>query len=570
MLDEDRLIELLNQTAKLLEFVDENKFKINAYLKAAEIVESYNGKFFELYNSGQYKNIPGIGKGMQEFIKEFEETNTSKIYEELRSKAPLEFFQMLKIRGLGVKKIKLIYSELNINTIDELKKACLDNKLTQIKGITAKFCKDVISEIEWMKRDENKILLSKAEKIAEQFELEFLSKFSNYKLIRTGELRRIVEVVSSIEFIVVIDNFNLFFNELKDSFNIYKFEEFDEFNKIELIFNNNIPITIYTVLDNNTLNKLNFIKTGSEEFIKKIDLSKVTNYNNEKDIFKELNITYLTPVQRELENLLYIDKLIFNNPVNLNDIKSLMHFHTTWSDGIASIEEMCANASKNGLSYFIVTDHSKTAIYANGLTENRIIAQSEEIEVLRKDKSFNIFHGIESDILPDGSLDYDEDYLKMFDFIIASIHSKFDLSKEEMTNRIIKAIENPYTNVIGHVSGRILLRRKPYEIDIEKILDACAVNNVAIEINSSPNRLDLDRKYIYYARDKGVKFCINPDAHSIGEINLIKYGVKMAEKAGVSKQEIINCMEIDEFIRYINSKVKRNVKWSKHGLERIN
>ncbi len=570
MLDEERLIELLNQTATLLEFFDENKFKINAYLKAAEIIESYNGKFFELYNSGQYKNIPGIGKGMQEFIKEFDETNTNKVYEELLSKAPKDFFEMLKIRGLGVKRIKIIYNTFNINTISELENACLENKLTQIKGITEKFCKDVISEIERIKRDKNKLLLSKAEKIAEQFEEEFLNKFNNYKIIRTGELRRISEVISNLEFIVVTDDIKLFYSELRNYFDVYKNEELDSYYKIELNFNNKFPITIYVVLDEYNLIKQNFLLTGSNEFLTNLDLSKITNYHSEKEIFKQLNLTYLIPTQREIENLLYLDKLSFNNTLSLNDINSLMHFHTTWSDGIASIEEMCENAIKNKLSYFIVSDHSKTAIYANGLTENRVIAQAEEIEVLRKDKSLNIFHGIESDILPDGNLDYDNDYLSMFNFVIASIHSKFDLSKEEMTNRIIKAIENPNTDVIGHVSGRILLRRKPYEIDIEKILDACAINNVAIEINSSPSRLDLDRKYIYYARDKGVKFCINPDAHSIGEIGVLKYGVKIAEKAGVTKQEVINCMEIDEFINYINRKVKRNVRWSKNGLERIN
>ncbi len=571
MLDEERLITLLKQTSKLLEYFDENKFKIAAYTKASEIIESYEGKFFELYNSGQYKNITGIGKGMQEFIKEFAETGTSTIYENLTLKTPKEFFEMLKIKGLGIKKIQAIYSDLKIDTVKELEEVCINKKILEVKGISEKFCFDVLKEIERLKRDRNKLLLNKAEKIAKSFSLKFIEHFQDIKLSVTGELRRSCEVVSLIDFIVLVKNRNDFIDNLKSYFNVSNVDFFDYYIQTIINYENKANIYLYIVDSELDFTKVNFYKTGSVDFLTEINKNKLEiDFSDESTIFASLGINYIKPEMREYEALEYLGKINFTNPIELNDIRSLIHFHTTWSDGLATIEEMANNAIANGLDYFVVSDHSKTPIYANGLNENRVIAQREEIEILRKDIKLNIFHGIESDILPDGNLDYDDDFLKTFDFVIASVHSKFDLSKDEMTKRIIKAIENPVTDVIGHVSGRILLRRNPYELDIYKILDACVVNDVSIEINAAPSRLDLDWRYMYYAREKGVKFCINPDAHSIGEIEMIKYGIKVAKKAGISKNEVINCLSIDEFIKYINRKMNRKITWSKNGLKRVN
>ncbi len=570
MLDEERLIELLKQTSKMLEYLDENKFKIAAYTKAADIIESYDGKFFELYNSGQYKNIAGIGKGMQEFITEFFNTNTTYNYEELKKKTPKEFFELLKIKGLGIKKIKSIYSELSIETVKSLEENCLNGQLLKVKGISEKFCNDILDEINRLKRDNNKILLSKADNIVKIFNEEFSKAFPNILLHITGELRRNCEVISIIEYLAVINDLSDFIKTLSETFNVVNIETIDYYTQV-IINYNKLNIYLYITNSNENFVKINFYKTGSSNFVKRI-ISKEQNiiFTSEESVFNSLGYKYLEPELRENETLEYLDKLDFENSVNNTDIKGLIHFHTNWSDGLASIEEMSTNALSQGLQYFVVSDHSKTPVYANGLSEKRVLAQKEEIEILRKDKMMKIFFGIESDILPDGNLDYDEDILNCFDYIIASVHSKFDLPKPEMTNRIIKAIENPFTDVIGHVSGRILLRRKPYEIDIFKILDACALNDVAIEINASPSRLDLDWRYMYYARERGVKFCINPDAHSISEIEMIKYGIKVAKKAGIKAEEVINCLNIEEFIKYINRKVNRKVTWSKNGLERVN
>jgi DNA polymerase (family 10) len=241
-------------------------------------------------------------------------------------------------------------------------------------------------------------------------------------------------------------------------------------------------------------------------------------------------------------------------------MQGFFHFHTTYSDGSNSLEEMIIGASNRGYNYFAVCDHSKSAVYANGLNEQRIIKQKEEIKLVSQKLGVRIFHGIESDILINGDLDYERDFLQNFDFIVASVHSVFSLGEEEMTNRLIRAVENPFTDVLGHPSGRLLLARDSYKINFKKVIDACASNRVAIEINANPFRLDLDWRNIFYAREKECLISINPDAHSVDDINYDKYGIMVARKAGLQVKEVINCFSLSEFIHYLNRKVTRGLK----------
>lgn len=568
-MDEERLIELLKKTAYLLEFNDENKFKILAYQKGSEIIESFEGKFFEMYNSGTYKNIKGIGKGLQEFIVEFANTGTSKIYEELLEKAPKEIFEIIKIKGLGIKKLKAIYDTLKIETLNQLEQNCKSLEILAVKGISEKFATDTLKEIDRIKRDKNKVLLGRADKINDEILGEITSLLNGVSISVVGEFARNMEVISKLEY--VVKNYDdSFINYLKTNFDFVEEIKSDLYTELVCNYKKRILTIFYLVNNLENFNFVCFQKTGTDEFIEKyIGSVAPEEFKNENELFQSKNLTYLNPEVREVESLEYIDKLQLNSNLQLNDIKGLIHFHTQFSDGIATPEEMVEEAVKQGLIYQVISDHSKTAVYANGLTENRILQQHDEIIRLRK-QGYNLFHSIESDILPDGNLDYDEDVLKSLDFVIASVHSRFDMTKEEMTSRIIKAIENPYTDLIGHVSGRVLLRRKAYELDIYKILDACVANDVAIEINSAPSRLDLDWRYIYYAREKGCKFSIDPDAHATSEIGVIKYGVKIARKGGIQKEEVINTMDLDNFINYINRKNVRKFNRGENGLERIN
>ncbi len=245
-------------------------------------------------------------------------------------------------------------------------------------------------------------------------------------------------------------------------------------------------------------------------------------------------------------------KLKILSNLTFDNFKGFFHFHTTFSDGNDSLENMIIAANKLGFEYFIVCDHSKSAFYANGLKEENLIEQHNEINRISKKLNLPIFQGIESDILVNGDLDYSDEILKSLDFIVASVHSRFNLSEEEMTRRIIHAVENPYTKVLGHPTGRLLLSRPPYQLNLKKVIDACAENNVAIEINANPHRLDLDWRMIFYAREKGCLFSINPDAHSTEDIFLTKYGIMIARKAGLQVEEVINCFSIDKFKNYIS------------------
>ena len=237
--------------------------------------------------------------------------------------------------------------------------------------------------------------------------------------------------------------------------------------------------------------------------------------------------------------------------------KGLLHFHTNYSDGSFSLEEMVGYASRQGFEYFVVCDHSKSAFYANGLKEDRVLEQNEEIKKVSSKLGLKIFQGIESDIILDGNLDYKNDFFSNFQFVVASIHSGFNLSEKDMTARIIKAVENENTDLLAHPTGRLLLSRDPYNVDIKKVIEACSRNDVAIEINANPNRLDLDWRNVYYAREMGCKISINADAHSLSGIDDTYFGMKIARKAGVQSSEVINCFSLEDFSRFINRKVKR-------------
>jgi len=298
-----------------------------------------------------------------------------------------------------------------------------------------------------------------------------------------------------------------------------------------------------------------FITTGAEDFISELTIPK--NISSERNCFKANNLQYVAPPMREKPYFHAPTNLRTSGNISFTDFKGLLHFHSDWSDGQNTLSEMLTEAENLGFEYAAVCDHSKSAFYANGLTEQRVLKQKDEICKLNENQPITIFHGIESDILNSGELDYNEDFMHNFNFVVVSIHSNFTLTEDEMTKRIIRAIESPFTDLLAHPTGRLLLRRNGYSLDIKKILEACAANNVAIEINASPFRLDLDWRNIYYARELGCKFAINPDAHSIKGISNIKFGIMIAQKEGLQNNELINNYTETEFVSFLNRKLKR-------------
>jgi DNA polymerase (family X) len=354
---------------------------------------------------------------------------------------------------------------------------------------------------------------------------------------------------NSIDLVVEVNDVKQFEEQL-DTFT--EFQSGDGYFYITSIYE--IIIRIYPVKKDRFVYK-DFILSASPEFLSGLPDLKERYYKSDHEIFESISFPYVIPEMREKEFFEYNKPS--NSDLELSKISGLLHFHSTYSDGRNTLSEMLKAAEDKGYTYAAICDHSKSAYYANGLTEERILLQYKEIEQLQKNLDITILKGIESDILKDGMLDYTDDFLSEFQFVVASVHARFKLDEEQMTSRLLRAVENPLTDVIGHMTGRLLLSRDPYKLNIEKVLDACAANNVVVEVNANPRRLDLDWRLLYKAREKGCLFAINADAHSISEIDLIKYGVMMGKKGGLKELEVINCFDKQKFINFLNKKRKR-------------
>lgn len=553
------LIGLLTTLADIYEFKGENRFKISAFRNGANIFRRLDKNIAELIDTGEISNIKGIGKGIQSVIEDYYYNSDSTELKRAQEGIPEGIFDILRIRGLGIKKVKLLYDEMSISSIQELEGACKSGALTKLKGFGDKIQNTIIDEIEKLREAEKYLLLNHAEKTASEH-MQLFSTFSSVlKCETTGQLRRGMEKINKIELILLINNYDQFLVELANYFDYNELSNkmlSDKFKIIEI--KSKIKLRLYLVDTEKHYHGALFLTTGSRHFLEKFNVEQRSmSSENEAEIFEKLGIPNIIPEMREELYFSAPEYLQKNSDLHQAQFNGLLHFHTTKSDGLNTLEEMVNAAEAAGYNYVAVCDHSKSAFYANGLNEKRILLQKKEIEELTKSSSCQIFHGIESDILKDGNLDYDEEYLKLFDFIVASIHSNFGMSEEDMTSRIITAIENPFTDLLGHPTGRILLRRDGYNVNIKKVIDACSRNDVAIELNANPHRLDLDWRNIYYTREKGCKLAINPDAHSISDIEYTKYGIKLARKAGLQTEEVINCFNTADFINYINRKTTK-------------
>lgn len=557
MVEKKEIINLLEKIADLMEYTGENYFKINAFRNGANVLRCSEDDVVQAVKEKKLDKFKGIGKSLQSVIYEFNDTGYSSLLNELKKEVPEGIDGLLKIRGLGPKKIKILFSELGVSNLGELEYACKENRLALLKGFGKATQKNILIEIEKLKDYGKYSLLSTAEEYSDEV-LERISQLKSIsKVAVTGQLRRGMEIISELQFIILTNNSGELCKDIAEHFICDRHEDY-----IQIKNGFTIPIILFPVKTEEEFTQKLFVTTGSDEFLQKIKYRKSVKpvVKNEKDIFNNLSIPYIIPEMREAEYFEVKNKnLTVNSDLCFNHFKGLLHFHTTYSDGRDSLKSMLREAKKNGFEFAAVCDHSKSAYYANGLNEDRILAEKHEVKELTSGVGLHIFQGIESDIIQDGALDYSDEFLNNFDFVVASIHSRFQMEQAEMTERIIKAIENPHTDLLGHPTGRLLLSRDPYKVDMKKIIDACSSNNVAIEINANPHRLDLDWRWIYYAREKGCLFSINPDAHSVGEISYIKYGIMVARKGGMQSNEVINCFGKNEFIKFLNRKVKRNI-----------
>lgn len=548
-----RTFKLLSQ---LMELHDVNQFKTrtiaNAAFKLDKLPFTLKGKSFD-----ELSKIDGIGKSLAAKIIELVETGSIAEMEELVADTPPGVMEMMSIKGIGPKKIAVIWRELGIENTGELFYACNENRLIEAKGFGLKTQEEIRKAIEYRMAADGKFLYAQVEPLAEDLYERIKTILPDALVEFGGEYRRRCEVIS--ELIVVIGSRNpeVAIEALKQAEVLANLTQDKHHLNGEIT--NGILVDLVCVTKAEYYRQL-FISTGND-----LHVEAVFNRINVADdipeseelIYHKANLQWIHPEMREGIN--YLEKAERHQLpelIKLADLKGSLHNHSTWSDGVNTLEEMALYCRDQlQLEYLGICDHSKTAVYAKGLSIERVQQQWAEIDTLnQKIENFHIFKGIESDILSDGSLDYPEEILKGFDFVVTSVHSNLKMDEEKATARLLKAIENPYTTILGHPTGRLLLSRKGYEINYTKVIDACAANNVVIEINANPRRLDLDWRWYNYALSKGVTLSINPDAHRNEGFLDMKYGVLVARKGGVSKNDCLNALSRTEIEQRFKSK----------------
>jgi len=534
----------------IMELHGENPFKIRSYSNAYNLFRKLPTPLSEM-TEAEISNLKGVGKAISGKIRELLETGemaTLKKYEEM---TPEGIREMLHIRGFGPKKVRVIWKELGAESIGELLYACNENRLFELKGFGQKTQEDLKQKLEYFQKSKNKFHYAALEQEANDLVGLLKGKLPEARISLTGAIRRRCNVLESIEILIGTDNGveQIFDNQL-----LIKIDEKD--GPVNEKTKNELPVKIYHCPKAEFGSKLLLYSAEKEFLYSFLKFSAGNNFkglSEEKAVFEKAGLPFIEPELREAEwTLPLAQKNQLPKLIEESDIKGVVHNHTTYSDGLHSLREMAEYARSLGYEYIVISDHSQAAFYANGLQPERVLQQMAEIDELNKKLApFQVFKSIESDILNDGSLDYEEDILKQFDLVIASIHSNLRMDLEKATHRLIAAIENPYTTILGHPTGRLLLSRKGYPIDYQKVIDACAANGVSIELNANPYRLDLDWRWIHYTQEKGVLLSINPDAHSTVGIHDIHLGLLSARKGGLTKEGCLNAFGLKEFEKFL-------------------
>jgi len=548
-----RILRLLSQ---LMELHGENSFKTRTIANAALAI----GKLpFDVASKSleELTSVKVIGKSVAAKVREIVETGTMKELEALLAETPPGIVEIMSIKGLGPKKVLVIWKELCIENIGELFYACNENRLIEAKGFGLKTQEDIRKSIEFKMASSGRFLYAHVHSFAKGLFSDLREIAGTEQISFTGAFRRKVEIIDGLDILIGAPVLEEVLSWVESSEDLQLVERTGDFVTAES--GSGVKVYIRFCGSDAYFREL-VLQSGSTEHLQELSLrvKEVTSVvHSEEEYYRAASLPYIEPELREgVFEFGLAEKNALPQLICYEDLKGTLHNHSTWSDGANSLEEMarfCKTEMK--IEYLGICDHSKSAFYAKGLSEERVLAQHAEIDALNaKFAPFKIFKGIESDILFDGSLDYPVEILSQFDFIVASIHSVFKMSEEKATSRLIRAIENPYTTILGHPTGRLLLSRSGYPVDIPKVIDACAANGVVIEINANPLRLDIDWRWHQYAIEKGVMLSVNPDAHSVRGFNDIHYGIIAARKGGVAAENCLNALNLTEISAFFESR----------------
>lgn len=555
-MDNYAIADQLSLLSKLMDIHGENSFKSKTYSSAAFTIEKLPQQLSQL-SKEKIIAIRGIGESVGAKIIELIQTGEVEALKELISKTPEGVLEMMNIKGLGPKKINTLWKELNIATIDELRTACKENRVAQQKGFGEKTQEKIVESIQFAEQTSGSYLYAQVETFVLAFAKKLKEEFGEHELEVTGGFRRQLEVIDKLEWVTTIPK-----NELKKYLVDAGMNILSESGAILVAdAEDTLVIYFYITSPKDFTTKL-FTTTCSAEFLSAFEKlegwNEDQNFKNEKEIFKSVGTQFISPFLRETKEIIQKAKQKkLPDVLETANVKGLIHAHSNWSDGAHTIEEMAEALIKTGFEYLVISDHSKAAYYAGGLTEQRIKEQHIYIDTLNKKLApFKIFKSIECDILSDGALDYPDKVLASFDLVIASIHSNLQMKEEKAMMRLLSAIENPYITILGHLTGRRLLKRAAYPVDHKAIIDACAEHGVVIEINANPQRLDMKWEWVSYALEKDLFLSVNPDAHTIDEFKNIKYGVLVAQKGGLTKEANLSSFSRTELEKFLSERRK--------------
>jgi len=573
MLDKMRIAAILDEIGTFLELKGENPFRCQAYHNAARAIAQLEGDLGEWIEQKRLTEIPGIGKDLAQKIETLYKTGRLEQYEELRREIPAGLLELLRVPGLGPKKAKALYDNLGIDSLSKLRQACQEGRVAKLRGFGEKTQQKILEGLAFLDKTGKRVLLAEAEYLAERICGELRKLKEIIRIQACGSLRRRKETVGDLDILVSSNHPKIVMDKFVSLPEVIQVTAHGE-TKSSVVLENGLNCDLRVVSDEQFPFALHYF-TGSKEHniamrarAQQFGL-KLNEYGlegekgairakNEADIFHALKLDYIPPELRE--NTGEIEAAAEHRLPKLvewKDLHGTFHCHTDWSDGRNSVEEMAEAAREMGWQYLGIADHSQSLGVARGLDPDRVRQQFAEIDRLNKKwKDFRILKGTECDVLPDGRLDYPDELLEQFDYVVISVHSHFNMSKEEMTRRIVRAMQHPKVTMLGHATGRLLLRRDGYPLDLDQVLKIAAENKVMIEINGQPDRMELDWVHVKHAKSLGVMLVLNPDAHSTTELRYVRYALDVARRGWLEKSNVLNSRTLAQVLQLFKKRHK--------------
>jgi DNA polymerase (family 10) len=581
-MDNKEVAKVLRETAQLLEIDGAIVGRYRSYERVAELLDSLPERIEVLAeDDAKLKALPGVGDGMAEHIREILKTSDYSLRKKLLKKYPATILHLLKLQSLGPKKVAMLWKKFKVATVEGIEKLAREGKLRELEGFGEKSEQNILKAADLFKRSSGRFLINVADEAAQKLAAYIAEAGKPVESVTpAGSLRRGKETVGDLDLLVIMRPGH---DKQKDvdavAAHILKYPGIQQTlahgeNKVSVLLESGLQVDV-RLLDKESFGAALLYFTGSKEHnvalrgranemgwtlneyaLTTLKGSKVVARKTEEEIYSKLKLEYIEPELREMTGEIEAaEKGKLPKLVKLDDIRGDLQMHTTASDGRNSIEEMGVSAKELGYEYIALTDHSKAVTVANGMDEKRTLEQIKKIRAAQERvPGIRLLAGIEVDILKDGSLDLDDEVLEQLDVVVSSVHSYMNLESAEMTERLLAAIENPYTQIIAHPTGRLVLRRDPFRYDMEKILDAAKKHEVAMECNAYPDRLDLKDVHLRMARERGVKIVISTDSHTTANLRFMKYGVETARRGWIEKKEVINTLPLDHFLAALRAK----------------